>query len=165
MTTADRVMTEKEKKITKSTWKVLLSVVFARTFLAQYQNITESTIHLVSSASMIIFCLPQNTLSSIWKPFEIKWCAIEGLHYKLISRQKLIKSITKNWMYFFLKAWSFLKENFLDCVSRLYEGERDIIGKGSYEQHDQPLKSWTHLPDYLKLTNIVTKSIEFYSSF
>ena len=52
-----------------------------------------------------------------------------------------------------------------DAVSRPYEGERAIIGIGSYENRDHLLRSLKTATYCLILTFNLTKSMEFCSSF
>ena len=103
----------------------------------------EFTVHLVSSASRNIF--PQNTLSSFKNYFneEIK---LEGDWRVALSEiiftarinpvnKSDLKIFSSEGLKFYEKSIPF------DAVSRPYEGQRAIIGFGSYENREHLLRS------------------------
>ena len=103
----------------------------------------EFTVHLVSSASMIIFI--QNKLSSFNNYFneEINFEGDWRVAISEIFFPAIINQVNKNDLKIFSsEGLKFHEKNIpFDAVSRPYGGERRIIGSGFYEERDHLLRS------------------------
>ena len=102
----------------------------------------EFTVHLVSSVSLIIY--PQSKLSLFKNSFNEE-INLEGDWRVTISEiifAAKINQVNKNDLKIFSsEGLKFYEKNIpFDAVSRLYGGERRIIGIGSYENLDHLLR-------------------------